>query len=64
MEGRMTSAEHQSQPLDMERQMRALRAKKTSAASLADKLAVDRTFRDKQEQIRQHKLHFFDLVSD
>jgi hypothetical protein len=64
MEGRMTSAEHQSQLLDMERQMRALRAKKTNAASLADKLAVDRTFRDKQEQIRQHKLHFFDLVSD
>lgn len=64
MEGRMTSAEHQSQLLGMERQMRALRAKKTSAASLADKLAVDCTIRDKQEQIRQHKLHYFDLVSD
>lgn len=64
MEGKITSAEHQTQLVEMERLVRKLRARKTSATSLADKLAIDRSIREKQEQIRQHKLHYFDLVSD
>lgn len=59
----MTAMEHQAKLQDMERRRRRLIKKRKQQRTLAEKLAVNVAVGVLDEQIRQHKLNYFELVT-